>query len=243
MRVAAAGDSAPVFLVGIIYGQPDHPGPRSHEVASGEFVEFENALDHLFFGFLENTGAQALINQDTDFFLGNNGFLCFSNSHGGHEEIAREIEKVHQGRKKFCQAEHRAGQGRRDTLGIIQSDAFGNEFSDNDGEVSDGSYDDDEGQEVGVIFECGDFFEKLCQAVADSRAAQGAGEDSHKGDADLDGGKKFARGIGEGEGEAGSAIAFIGHALEARLSGGHHGDLRHGKEAVRQQKQQNENDL
>ena len=73
----------------------------------------------------------------------------------------------------------------------------------------------------------------------ESATAERAGENTHQRDADLHGGKKFAGGIRESEGQLGSRASFLDHGFQPGLSGCDHGDLRHREQTIREKQAEN----
>ena len=88
VRVPAAGDLPPVFVVRIVEGEPDDPGARGHEVAGHLLVELEDAFDHVFLSLFKDPGAEPLIDEDADLLLRDGGLLGLPDPEEGHEEIA-----------------------------------------------------------------------------------------------------------------------------------------------------------
>ena len=161
----ATCDAAPIFLIRIVEREPDQAGARRHKIASRLLAEFENAFDHVLFGLLENTRAQPLIDEHANFLFRYDGLFRLADAQGRHEEIAGDIEQIHQRGKKLRQAVHRTGECGRDAFGIVQRDALWHKFANDDRKVGDGSDHDRQRDGIGVVLKGGDFFQRSGKPV------------------------------------------------------------------------------
>ena len=243
MRVPAACNTAPIFLIRIVEREPDHARARGHEIAGRLFIQFKNAFDHVLFGLLENTGAQPLIDENPHLLFGHDGLLRLANAKGSHEEIAGDIKQIHQRGKKLRQTVHRAGERGGDALRVVQRDALRNKFANDNRKVGDGSNHDRQRDGFGVVLQRRNFRERSGQPVGDIRTTERTGQHSHKGNAHLHSGEKFSRRIGEGERKFRPVGAILRHAFQASLACSDHGDFGHGKKAVREEQQENKCDF
>ena len=163
--MSATCNAAPIFLIRIVEREPDQAGAGRHKIASRLLAEFEDAFDHVLFGLLENTRAQALIDEHANFLFRYDGLLRLANAECRHEEIARDIEQIHQRGKKLRQAVHRTGECGGNAFGIVQRDALRHKFTNDDRKVSDGSDHDRQRDGISVILKGGDFFQRSSKPV------------------------------------------------------------------------------
>ena len=191
--MSATCNAAPIFLIRIVEREPDQAGSGRHEIASRLLAEFEDAFDHVLFGLLENTCAQALIDEHADLLFRYDGLLRLANAECRHEEIAGDIEQIHQRGKKLRQAVHRTGECGRDAFGIVQRDALWHKFANDDRKVGNGSDHDRQRDGIGVVLKGGDFFQRSSKPVCNISTAERAGQHPHKGNAHLNGGEKLSR--------------------------------------------------
>jgi hypothetical protein len=74
-------------------------------------------------------------------------------------------------------------------------------------------------------------------------ATNGAAENPHQGDADLNGGEKLVGRIGKSQGCSGGSIACLSHLLKAMATGRNDGDFSSRENTVRYDQHQDGQDL
>ena len=88
-----------------------------------------------------------------------------------------------------------------------------------------------------------DFFYPHPNVVRYGGSGVETGQYADERDADLDGGKKTVRLVGEFQCLPGGLVAFFGLCFQTRLARGDHGDFRHGEHSVQQDETQYDNNL
>ena len=138
-------------------------------------------LDFAVFGPLLDDGA--------DFGLGDLAFGLLNSQQAGHGGGAF-CEEPDEGRSDCGEESHGSGDDLCGAFGGIHADPFGNEFSEDDGQIGDDDDDGDLGDDG-----CGPDGDAECGELRTELGGEGiagvdTGKDSDQGDSDLDGGEE-----------------------------------------------------
>ena len=239
--VLLVDDAGAGFLDEHVGGEREDALARDHDLAGGDLVELDGAVDDGFLIFGEHAHAAGGGGDELELFGGvDSAFL----GHWGAEELQNELRRsVHEadgGASEGDEDFHRPGDGDGDLFGFAEGEGFGDELAEQDVEVGnqgEAQHDGYYGDQVGVDGRVGDGLEPSSEEAGDDGFADPAEGEAAEGDAELDGGEEVVEVLLEAADGAGSEDVLGDELLDAGLADADQGEFRGDEEAVGQDEQ------
>lgn len=222
---------------------PGHVGARSHDAAHQTVAEAQDPGDHRPLVALDDARGLGLGHETTDLLLGHRArAFCLLADQPEHRP-RRSVEEPH-GRQSRARDHPHAGRHHAgDPFGVAQGEVLGDQFADDHRQVGDHADHQGVAQCVGPALAQAQIDQNQGEAVAQSRARDHAGEDADQRDADLNGGQKPPRLLGQREGGLRAGAALLGQGAQPALASRDQGQLRQREDAVERDQQDDDEEL
>ena len=233
-------DARAGLLDGHVGGEREDLAARSHDLADGDVVQLDGAMDDLFLEDGQQAHAAGRGGDELELLGRVDGALAA-------ERCAKEAQDqrggvVHQPHRRTRDADedvHGAGDGERDALGSLQRERLGNQLAEQHLEVSDERERDDDRDGVRVDVRVARRLRQPAGREAqddlgDRRLADPAERESGQRDAELHGGKELVDGVLELQHCARAGTAQRDQLLDARLPHADESELRGDEKTVGQ---------
>jgi len=234
-----------------VCGQRENLLTRRHDLADGYVVELKGAMDEGFLKTRQDACAAGGGGNELELFgrmsAGALGELDIEAAEG---DTGGTAEEAHGGTHYSHEEEHGRRNGDGEGLRAAQSERFGNEFAENDVEVSDEAEAQDDGCDgYGVRID-----QRMCERVREpvdngknnlrgKGLAEPAESQGAEGDAELNGGEKVVEIVLETANGAGAGHAGVQHLLYACVTDGDQCELGGDKETIGQDQHANRDAL
>ena len=139
--MAADDDLVPDDVVRIVLVDEDDFRARSHQVAHGQLIEIERAVDDVALDLVERAGAEALLHQTAHLILGDGRVGPGFHSEQPQQHLGGLAEKRDERRGEHREPVHEFRHAERDAFRIAQADALGHQFADDERQIGDGDHD------------------------------------------------------------------------------------------------------
>ncbi len=233
-------DAGGGLLEGHVGGEGEDVAAGGHDLAHGDVVELDGAVDDLFLKDGQQAHAAGRGGDELQFFGRVDGAFA---AQWGAEEVEHDgrggVHQLHDGAGDADEDVHGPGDGEGDAFGALEGEGFGDEFAEEDFEVGDEREGDDDRDGVGV--EDGVGWKRVERVRGESEDDLGDGGfadpaegETGDGDAELDCGEELVDGVLEFEGGAGAGTAEGDELLDAGLADADEGELRSHEEAAGQ---------
>ena len=217
--------------------------PGGHQPARGAVGEAHDAGDHLGLGALHHARALGLGDHHADLLVADPVLAPAGSAEKREDRPPRAVEEPDEGRRPDRERPHRGGHARRDGLGPGEGDLLRNEFARDQREVGDRQHDETDAKAIREARRHPERGQGVREARAERGAREGARQDPHEGDADLDRGEEPPRILGKAKGHRRAALAAFGPDLQARGARGDHRELGHGEHPVEGDQREDDGDL
>ena len=221
-------------------GEGEDLAARRHDLADGDVVELDGAVDDLFLKDREQAHAAGGGGDEFELFGGvDSAFAAQWGAEESEDDGGGGVQQLHDGARDADEDVHGAGDGEGDAFGALEGEGFGDEFAEEDFKVSDEGEGEDDRDGVGVEDRVDwkrvqpNAF-KVEDDLGDGGFADPAEGKAGDGDAELDGGEELVDGVLELEGGAGAGTAEGDELLDAGLADADEGELRGHEEACGQ---------
>ena len=220
-------------------GQREDLLARGHDLANGNFVQLQGAVNERLLEFGQQAHAAGGGGDELQFFRRmDGGALRHLDVEAAQDDGGRALEEAHRRTDHGHEDQHGRGHGHGESLGAAQRQGLGDQLPDQDVEVGDEGKAEGDGDDVGIEQGVGlGERQKAEPAEEDSggeRLAEPAKGQRAEGDAELDGGEKVVQVPLQAENGAGSGNAGGEHLLDACVANGDQGELGGHKEGVGQ---------
>ena len=206
-------DAGAGALDGHVGGEGEDLAAGRHDLADGDVVELDGAVDDLFLEGGKEAHAAGGGGDELEFFGRVDGaFAAEGSAEEAEDERGGAVHEADGGAGHADEDVHGPGDGEGDALGALEGEGFGDEFAEQDFEVGD----DGEGEDDrdGVRVEDGVRREdaeperrRVEEDLGDGGLAEPAEGEGGEGDAELDGGEEVVDVVLELEGGAGAGAA------------------------------------
>ena len=227
------GDDRHVLVERQTHIEPDHLRAGHHERGDLPVIETEHIAHHGVLVLFNDPGFRAFDQHGVDFL--------FRNAGTGHFTLAKQTQQQgrgigqqqDEGARQHGEHLHRARHQASDAFRIDLTDPLGHQLTYHDGDIGD----DHHNQNGGAVFtDLGlnaQTLQPFGQRSGQCRFPDNPVEDADRGDADLNGGQETGRVFAQFDGNGSGLVAFFGTLGQARLARRHQSDLRHGKQAIK----------
>jgi hypothetical protein len=240
---AAVGVASDQFERVAAFGvQVDHDqvDARRHQRFQVTVIQAQSARDDVIFGLFEQAGVGAFLEHAGDVFFGRCFFFSVMDAKQAHDRFGRQRQHLDERRHDQRQGRQRRGNQRCHRLRMAHRDAFRDQFAQHDRHERNGKHHDEERDFVGVGGKEAHHFDLRLQARDERGFTERTGKDADQCDAYLNGGKKMTRVVGQCDGAARAAAAFLRAPFEAHAFCGDERQFAHREHPV--QEDQNEDD-
>ncbi len=233
-------DAGAGLLDGHVGGEGEDLAARGHDLADGDVVELDGAMDDLFLEDGEQAHAAGGGGDELEFFGGvDRAFAAERGAEEAEDDACGDVHQLHDGAGDADEDVHGAGDGEGDAFGSLEGEGLGDEFAEEDFEVGDEREGDDDGDGVGVEDGVRGEDDEPAGGEVEDDLGDGGFADPAEGergerDAELDGGEELVDGVLELQGGACAGTAEGDELLDARLADADEGELGGDEEAVGQ---------
>ncbi len=149
-RVLLFDDAGAGLFDGEVGGEREDLAARRHDLADGDVVQLDGAMDDLFLKDGQETHAAGSGGDELDLFGRVDGaFAVQRRAEEFEHEGGGAVHQLHSRAGDADEDVHRPGDGEGDALGALQRERLGDEFAEQNFEVSDEGEGDDDGDAYG----------------------------------------------------------------------------------------------
>ena len=227
-------------------GQGKNVGPRDHDFADGDVVEFDGRVNHFFLE-LGNLAELAAGGDDEFEFVGRVDGATTPRVMGAEEsqnQAAGAAHKEEDGAGDGEENLHGGGDGEGDLLGALQGQGLGNEFAEDHVHVGDQAEGDDDGDGVGVdgrVRHAVDELHAFHQAGDHWLADPAEGEADH-GDAELNAVDDFVEMLVQALDDARADASSLNELLDAGIAHADQGEFGCREEGIGRHQEKDQKD-
>ena len=150
-------------------GEREDLAARRHDLAHGDVVELDGAMDDLFLKDGKQAHAAGGGGDELELFGRVDGaFAAQRSAEESEDDGGGDVHQLDDGTRDADEDVHGAGDGEGDALGALEGEGLGDEFAEEDFEVGDQREGDDDGDGVGVERRRGrEPMERACGKIED----------------------------------------------------------------------------
>jgi len=216
-------DDIPDFIEGVFHVKPNQVVAVSHQGIDVPVAQVEDSFHDVVFHQLNLAVIGAFLQDGLDFIFGDFGCATLGDSKQFHESSCTDRQKPDKGGANLGKEVHGGCNNAGHFLGIVHGNALWKQFAKNECQIGDSQNDESYCNAVGCGFKAvdGNTGNLDGKPIGNAGTGKKTGEDTNRGDADLDCGKEFIGRSGQVDGLLGFFVAASGITLQP---GSLHGD-------------------
>ena len=168
-------------------------GPVGHDITDVHVGQAEDAVYQFRFFFFKGPQFDALFQEQFDFIFRNGQDFRFIDAHDLRDHCRRPGQDPYDRCTEDGKVEHRPGQEAGDFFRLVDGDALGHDFAEDNRQIGDEGDDTRQADRIGIIFQSRNLGDVFRQGSGHFRAPVDTGEQADQGNAELDHGKHLIR--------------------------------------------------